>query len=574
MTAMNREVEVKMKPRATYIRTIVGIGLVIALTFAFGIACGSDTAADVAAAQDSQATVQEAVVDTAGTELNGSTSGGEADVVSVAEAAPSEATAPQDTTAKTEAAVADTGDAMDVEEKVVPFVGTVGIDPSRAPVGELTTITGSGLPAGQDVDIVWHTVTGKWNIEGDYNEEYHGRSFEDTQYAIASGTTDGQGNLEVSFVVPEDYGFNHNVTVESEGVVLNRAGFDIQPTARIEPTSGPPGTPIKLTMTGIGYDRMENSWTLMYDNKYTGLLTAVTTAGTAEAIIPAVGGLGTHVLKILHGAYQFPYLNTEQNPRPDQPVMSMEFTITDGEVVLPEPVTKQGLPVVEGVEAAAGDSPVLWLDVASGPIEIDTAVRGKGFTPGDEVSFGWFSVVGNRISGSGWDEFANVLGMATVAEDGSVALPFVVPDDLGGPHRIEAIVNERSVAVTDYLLTPSARPVTPASGPAGTELTVTIKGVGWTETANIYHLVYDNAYLGYACGFNSQGDVTVYLPLAGAPGWHFIDMYPGIYKGKEAKGVQNFRVPQLTYAQDHPGEVLPAFRFAVLVTEGGIALVR
>ena len=28
--------------------------------------------------------------------------------------------------------------------------------------------------------------------------------------------------------------------------------------------------------------------------------------------------------------------------------------------------------------------------------------------------------------------------------------------------------------------------------------------VGWSETANIVHVVYDNSYIGYACAFNSQ----------------------------------------------------------------------
>jgi len=32
------------------------------------------------------------------------------------------------------------------------------------------------------------------------------------------------------------------------------------------------------------------------------------------------------------------------------------------------------------------------------------------------------------------------------------------------------------------------------------------------------------------------------------------------------KDVYNYRIPQLTYADDHPGEVLPAFRFAFEVT--------
>src|SRR5690606_32370969 len=95
-----------------------------------------------------------------------------------------------------------------------------------------------------------------------------------------------------------------------------------------------------------------------------------------------------------------------------------------------------------------------------------------------------------------------------------------------------------------------------------------LKGVGWTETANIYAVVYDNAYIGSACGFNSQGDVVIPLHASGSPGWHFIDLYPAIYKGKEARP-RNFRLPQLTYADDHPGEDLPRFRFAFRGTPNG-----
>jgi len=94
-----------------------------------------------------------------------------------------------------------------------------------------------------------------------------------------------------------------------------------------------------------------------------------------------------------------------------------------------------------------------------------------------------------------------------------------------------------------------------------------VKGVGWTETANIYTLVYDNSYVGFACGFNSQGDIQIVLPLTGEPGLHYVDLYPAIYRGEDIRGAVNFRLPQLTYADDHPGEELPAFHFVVEVTE-------
>jgi hypothetical protein len=101
---------------------------------------------------------------------------------------------------------------------------------------------------------------------------------------------------------------------------------------------------------------------------------------------------------------------------------------------------------------------------------------------------------------------------------------------------------------------------------------VHLKGVGWTETANIYNVDVDNSYVGYSCGFNSGGDVQIYLDMDGdmdgAPRWHFIDLYPGVYKGTEVTP-NNLRIPQLTFAADHPGERLPAFHFAFLIMAAG-----
>lgn len=452
------------------------------------------------------------------------------------------------------------------EETTVPFVGHATVEPRQAPVGTSITVSGTGFPSGEQFDLVWHTVEGSWDIRGDYQEEYHGRVFDEVRYTIAEVKTDAQESFSAILTVPEDYGFNHNITIEQDGQVLNRVGFDIEPTVSIEPASGPIGTPITVTMAGIGWDYLENSWTLMYDNQFTGLLTAVTTKGTAKAVIPATGGLGKHMLRIAHGAFTFPYLNTQQSPRPERPIFTVEFTITDGPPVLPAPAEDQGLPVEHGVPSVNAAGPVLWVDPAVGPIETQTTLYGEGFPPGQDVEFLWYRIVGNRISGTGWDETSTKLGTATVQVDGTVSLPFIAPDDLGGGHRIEAVIAGDKVAETAFVITPLVFPLEVYSGLVGTPLMVHLKGVGWTETANIYHLVYDNAYLGYACGFNTQGDVTIYLPLTGEPGWHFIDLYPGIYKGKEVRGVRNFRIPQLTYKEDHPGERLPAFRFAVQVT--------
>jgi hypothetical protein len=59
--------------------------------------------------------------------------------------------------------------------------------------------------------------------------------------------------------------------------------------------------------------------------------------------------------------------------------------------------------------------------------------------------------------------------------------------------------------------------------------------------------------------------VIVNFTAAGLPGPHLIDFYPGIYQGP-GTDQQLYRLPQLTYADDHPGNKIPALRFAFEVT--------
>jgi hypothetical protein len=170
------------------------------------------------------------------------------------------------------------------------------------------------------------------------------------------------------------------------------------------------------------------------------------------------------------------------------------------------------------------------------------------------------------VSGEGFESQDNVLGQVTVGADGALDLPVTVPEDLGGLHSLALRDGGTMLARTHFVIETSIVSITPKSGPAGTPVTIHLKGVGWTEYDNIYVATYDNAYMGYACGFNSQGDVVINFMAAGAPGVHLIDLYPGIYQGPPTEPQQLYRTPQLTYAEDHPGNKIPALRFAFEVT--------
>jgi hypothetical protein len=447
----------------------------------------------------------------------------------------------------------------------VNYVGQFSLTPSAGLPDTIVKATGSGFDSNAELQVVWQAFSGSWNVNATLGE-FHGRQFEDNLQVLATVRTDASGQFETTFTVPAGFGFEHDVRVISQdGVVENQAAFEVTMQASISPSSGPVGTPIIIELNGVGWRALENSWMVLYDNKFTGWMSSVTTDGLAQATIPAVGAPGKHIVQIIHGSSTFPYMNMQQSPQPDRPSWTFEFDITEGATVLPPPAQSQSLTVETGYPPEVASSPAIWTDPASATVGTPATLKGSGLPSGKSVELIWFTVKGSRVSGQGWAEAPTSLGTINVDADGEIAFPFQVPDDLGGPHRIEAQIDGQKVADTDLTIGPSAFALEPESGPAGTTITIHLKGVGWTETANIYTLVYDNAYTGYACGFNSQGDVTVYLPAAGEPGWHFIDLYPGIYKGEDMQMTNDFRVPQLTY-QDHPGEKLPAFHFAFRVT--------
>lgn len=450
-----------------------------------------------------------------------------------------------------------------VDERPVDFTGDLTVAPTSGPAGTEVTVTGDGLPAATDLDVLWVSADCDWVLEGEQLEEYHGRQCTPREDPVASVTTDDTGHLTATFTVPDDYGFAHDIlVVDNDGVVRNKALFTVEMQVSVTPESGPVGTPITIEVQGMGYQSLEDTRTILYDNRYVGFMSAVTTGGTARATIPATGAPGPHRIEINRGAYTFPYLNPEQSPRPDIPTFEAVFTVTDGDPVLPPPISQQNPAVVERADLAVpSGTPAITTDVAVGPVGTPLRVRGSGFDGGTAIELRWFRIVGNRVSGQGWDEQAITLGEVTAAADGTFTLDTEIPADVGGPHRLEAAVGDTTLAGTSVAITPQADPL-PDTVRWGEDLAIHLTGVGWTETANIYTLVYDNAYVGYACGFNTQGDVLVHLKATGQPGWHFVDLYPAIYKGEEKPGRNNFRIPQLTAADDHPGEDLPIFRYA------------
>lgn len=459
--------------------------------------------------------------------------------------------------------------------------GKLTFDPVNGPVGTMVTATASGLEPGADVALVWETADADWQVDPD--GRFLGVDASARTMVLEHAVVDEQGDATIAFDVPEDYGYVHNVYVVSDGANVAHQGFTVVPKLTVTPLSGPVGTPITIRVTGIGFRFWEMTLHLLYDGAYTGLLSAISTGGTATTVIPASGAIGLHTLQILGGTTSVPYMNKQQSPNfnPNIPaILGTVFEVTRGQAILPPDPAEQSLPRDTPGEATPTAGATVSLGFSSGAVGSPIEVRGNGFPAGEAVALAWTTTRGNDII-SGLVEATLDLGNVTAASDGTFQSSVVTPDDLGGPHTIRA-TNGDVEAEASYTITPSVSSVMPKVVAPGDLITVTVKGVGWTDTANIYTFVMDNGFLGYGCGVNSSGDVTVNLMAPGQIGMHFIDIYPSVYRGvatgpgapppprlKPGEDASLLPGANVTYLQqpmlnwqDHPGEDLPAFHLA------------
>jgi len=431
-------------------------------------------------------------------------------------------------------------------------------------VGTEVMAKATGLPAGKTVNLTWGTVTGGWVVEDYYR--FRGKKYEETTISLGKFTVDGNGALDARFKIPEDYGGVHEVIALIDGKPIAQNGIEVTQSFELSPASGPVGTPIELTVKGLGWRTMESTWVVNWDNNLVGFVSAAGTKGSAVARFRAAGPSGDHVVRILTGYQGQGYLNYEQSPVAHLPRPQFTFTTTPGappslkafaEPYQPQPVPKTEIQIKDAT---------LMLDRTQGPVGSQVMLRGGGFPSNSSLQLAWQTYVGSRVSGNGFEPQEKEFGSVKVGSDGRIDSPLTIPDDLGGLHGLALRDGDKTLARAFFVIETSIVSISATSGPVGTPITIHLKGVGWTEYDNIYVATYDNAYMGYACGFNSQGDVVINFHATGTPGIHIIDLYPGIYQGPPTETQLLYRQPQLTYADDHPGNKIPALRFTFEVT--------
>src|SRR6185436_1159712 len=158
------------------------------------------------------------------------------------------------------------------------------------------------------------------------------------------------------------------------------------------------------------------------------------------------------------------------------------------------------------------------LTPSTGPILSKTVLRANGLPVNADVGLFFVTARGNRMGPSGWNLQSIPLANALTKNDGTLSTTIEIPEDLGGWHSIKLIDRDQVLMEVPYYIEQRLAAIAPKRVKVGETFTIQIKGGGWTELDNTVAVTYDNASIGYACGFNTNGDITMNLLATGHAG--------------------------------------------------------
>lgn len=251
-----------------------------------------------------------------------------------------------------------------------------------------------------------------------------------------------------------------------------------------------------------------------------------------------------------------PYLNEQQSPYSWKPTFDIPVTVTTG---TPTDVFDS----IPAPSPSVGDH--LVATPGHGTVGSTFTLTGSSLPANQQVTIEWSNTVGNHVTSAGFHGAETVLAEAATDSKGDLSAKITVPVNVGGPaHTIEVVDSQGNViGTTDYQIYPSFVSA-PKTVKEGQILTVHLQGGGPDTYDNCYSVLYDNGSIGYACGFNSNGDMQIQIRATGAPGVHYVDLYPTIQQGNQ-KVPNLYVLPLLTYQADHPGEREPAFHIVFTI---------
>ena len=178
----------------------------------------------------------------------------------------------------------------------------------------LPSLVRGTLPA-RKLLLEWNSANASWVVGGS-PPQVTGTKVVPVEKVLGSAESDASGSFSVQITVPPDFGMQHVMQAYyTNGTALApKATYTLEPQFSVSPTSGPAGTPITVTGTGLGDGLYSTNYHVYWDNNYVGYATALTTGGSTNFTIYASGVPGTHYLAVYQGYPGPGYLNAEQIP--------------------------------------------------------------------------------------------------------------------------------------------------------------------------------------------------------------------------------------------------------------------
>lgn len=490
-------------------------------------------------------------------------------------------------------------------------MASMDVTPNNGPVGTPITITGKGLAPSTSLTLTWSTADGAWLADVQPNTvNYMGLKYSKYNMDMTKVTTDANGGFVFKTTVPLDWGGPHDIYAVSNGAALAHGGFQTNPHLSFSPASGPIGTPVHVTYSGMAPTLYTGGAAVLWDNKSVGEAQAVWTRGVADFKIRAAGPVGNHFLQINVGL-NAQYMNIRQSPVPYARGGIGAFRVTK-DAGAPAASIEWPSKVKPSVTArttlgTAGLDPATQAQISlssdSGEVGSTTKMHVTNI-PNGSYDIVLSSVQGNRVNcptSTCWVYNPLKIGTVTVTNGVIENKDVTIPDNLGGWHVIQVkkgdlieaqepfyvkesifIYKDSSgktlsngIAASDPTGLPEDRAgsgVPKSTFKEGEEFTIAMKGVGWTQFDNTLAITYDNAFVGYSCGFNSNGYMVAHLYATGGIGTHIIDLHPLLYTNQPSFDSTPYGMqPVLSYANDFPSLALgyqpPAVHFAITITK-------
>lgn len=432
--------------------------------------------------------------------------------------------------------------------KVAP---SFGVSTGSGPAGSPIRVTAKGLGIGvysTNYCLYWdNNYVGYMtavSTGGVANFTFYASGTPGTHYISIFEGNNGPGylnpgqNPSVAYYDPPYIPFYANFTVTSQQVSASSVGG-----FALTAFSAPEAASLALLAAALGGG-------LLISTKKPEERAAISRIVAAVAVIVmlAIGGAGILLATQINGGSSSP---SSSGPRV---VFSPVATVERPQIM------------VQPNSAATGPRIIVTPTIAS--VGDPITISGQGFPPNTQLPLFMTTNKGNNLSG--YKLVDQPLSNVTTGSDGSFSLAMKAPPALGGIHYIAAGNLTQNSNGTLFIQRTATISVT--QGPEGTKIIVNMQGVGWDYNTNIVAVDYDNNYIGYACGFNSGGNVTMTIVATGAPGIHDIDIWPSVWWGPMTTPQQlpgqgqlvNYDNPLLT-PQDHP-ELMPAFHFTFLIT--------